>query len=310
MATTSALLSTCYRYFATVAELGSVRAASRALNVSASAISRQIQILETELGCDLFERRGRALKLSLAGEIAMRSYRTVEREQEEMLTELERLRGLERGRVRLATVESVSNAFVPDLLRQFADRYPGIEVAVTVTTADGVVDLILMGEAEIGLTFNASPSRGLSVSFDHAIPLGVVMPRDHALAGRRKLTIRECIAFPLAWPSAGLSLRTILDAALAAERAHVRPAYVCNTLALMASLARAGRCITFLTRIGIERDLAEGHLHFVPLAETHLPADRLMLVRLAGISGRPAADAFHDAAQSALERWVRGRAMR
>ena len=67
------VLATGYRYFLCVAQLGSVRAASRQLNVAASAISRQILLLEGQLGIALFERQGRHLMLTDAGSVLLRS---------------------------------------------------------------------------------------------------------------------------------------------------------------------------------------------------------------------------------------------
>src|SRR5438067_1870654 len=108
MRTPDSLLATGHRYFAAVAEAGSVRAASRDLNVAASAISRQLILLEAQLGIELFERHGRNLTLTSAGEILLKGLRSATHEHEAVLDHLGALRGLKRGRVRLATVESIS----------------------------------------------------------------------------------------------------------------------------------------------------------------------------------------------------------
>ena len=93
-----------------------------------------------------------------------------------------------------------------------------------------------------------------------------------------------------AWPSPGLSLRAILDSLPAAKKFH--PAFECNSLRLMASLARRGNCIAFQTPIGIEQELKAGSLVWIALADKRLPADRLHVVRRQGPAGRPAVDAF------------------
>src|SRR5687767_14730414 len=148
------LLTTGYRYFAAVAEAGSVRGASQSLNVAASAVSRQIILLEQQFNLSLFERRGRRLKLSAAGEILLDGLKSAVQGHEATLDHLNALRGLKRGRIRIATVESSSVSALPGLLAQSATDHPGIEVVVTVAGSDAVTDLVRSHDADIGFTFN------------------------------------------------------------------------------------------------------------------------------------------------------------
>lgn len=289
-----------YRYFLGVAELGSVRAAARQLNVAASAISRQLILLEAQLGIALFDRSGRNLELSPAGEVLLRGLRATAQGHEETVDQLSALRGLTRGQVRVATVESVSVALLPDLLLEFAGIYPGIQVAVTVAGSDAVTELVREHHADIGFTFNPSAIEGLKVELTRDLRLGAVMAPGHALAGEASLTLAQCLDWPCAWPSKGLSLRALLDRATAGLARQPQPAFECNSLRLMASLARRGSCIAFQTPVGIEQELASGALVFVPLQDRRLAADRLMIVRRSGQGGRPAADAFVSLAAERL----------
>lgn len=293
-----ALIAIAYRYFMAVAEQGSVRAASRDLNVAASAISRQLIQLETALGNRLFDRSGRGLKLAPAGEILLNGLRRAAQGHENTLDELSALRGLTRGLLRIATVESVSVSILPDMLLHFARSYPGIQVAVTVAGSDAVTQLVREHQAELGFTFNPSSLDGLEALASRDLDLGAIMAPDHPLARAKKLSLADCAAHPLAWPSPGLSLRAILDSIPAARK--MRPAFECNSLRLMASLASRGSCIAFQTVIGIERELAAGSLVFVPLADKRLPVDRLRLVARAGAGPRPSVEAFLEIVQHAL----------
>ena len=84
------------------------------------------------------------------------------------------------------------------------------------------------------------------------------MAPGHPLAKAQKLSLAECLAYPVAWPSRGLSLRAILDRALGSHRAVPQVRFECNSLRLMAALARNSNCIAFQTEIGIEDELAGG----------------------------------------------------
>lgn len=284
------VIAISYRYFMAVAEAGSVRAAARDLNVAASAISRQLNQLEASLETALFDRSGRGLSLTPAGDVLLGGLRRAAQGHENTLDELSALKGLERGLLRIATVESVSASVLPDMLLDFARRHPRIELSVTVAGSEAVTALVRDQQADLGFTFNPSSLEGLEVLHSRDLHLGAVVAPGHALAGARAVSLADCAGFPVAWPSRGLSLRTILDSVPAARR--LRPAITCNSLRLMASLAGRGSCIAFQTAIGIEQELAAGTLVFVPLSDKHLPVDRFRLVARKGAGGRPAAEAF------------------
>jgi DNA-binding transcriptional LysR family regulator len=283
-------LAIAYRYFMAVAETGSVRSAARSLNVAASAISRQLIRLEETLGVALFERTGRGLTLAPAGSVLLNGLRAASEGHENTLDEISALKGLKRGLLRIATVESVSVSILPDMLVDFARAYSGIEVSVTVAGSELVTSLVRDHQADVAFTFNPSSLEGLDVLAERDFHLGAIMAPDHPLATAERLMLAECAAHALAWPSPGLSLRTILDSIPAARK--VRPVFECNSLRLMASLARRGRCIAFQTPIGIEQELAARTLVFVPLADKRAPLDRLKIVGREGSGARAAIDAF------------------
>lgn len=290
------LLTTGYRYFVAVAEAGSVRGASLTLNVAASAVSRQIILLEQQFNIVLFERRGRSLRLSAAGEVLLDGLKRAMQGHETTLDHLDALRGLKRGRIRIATVESISVSALPDLLARFAADHPGVEIAVTVAGSDAVTDLVRGHDADIGFTFNPATIEGLEVKLSREMPLGAVMRPDHPLARERKLLFAQCLDYPVAWPAKGLSLRAILDKMLGAAKKQPPHAFECNSLRLMAALARRGRCIAFQTAIGIEQEIADGTLAFLPLANRRIPADRLTIVHRPGSAAGLAAGTFLDLA--------------
>jgi DNA-binding transcriptional LysR family regulator len=290
-------LALAYRYFAAVAETGSVRGASRLLNVAASAISRQLIQLEQILGIDLFERHGRQLRLSPAGDVLLKGLRSSEREHETTLANIAALKGLERGKIRIATVESVSQAILPAILGRFAGAYPGLQFAITVEGSDAVTEMVRDHHADVGFTFNPTSREGIAVEYERRFQTGAIVAKGHALAKRKSVTVAECLEYPVAWPARGLSLRPIVDRALGKRLGQSHYQVECNSLRLMASLVREGRCIAFQSRIGIEDDMRAGRLVFIPLADRGLPADRMMIVRRPALAKQSAAAVFVDEAR-------------
>lgn len=296
----TALISTAFRYFVAAADAGSIRAAAREMNIASSAVNRQILRLEDILGMALFERTGRVLRLTDAGRVMLTQVRQAQQQYEDALSVIDAMRGLRTGTVRVATVESVSVNLLPGMLSSFASRFPEIGTKVTVSGSDEVTRMVQNREADLGFTFNPAALEGLETAYRKVMDVGAVISPDHPLTGKSQLTLNECLRFPVAYPARGLSLRKILDRVL--KRLETgRPALIeSNSLRVMSSLARDGRCVAFQTRIGIEHHLNQGALLFVPLEEEQLPADELMLVRQAARVPAPAAVAFFDHAIAVL----------
>src|SRR5499427_8222869 len=90
------------QYVDEVARAGSIRKAAERLNVTASAVNRRIMDLEEELDAELFERRPRGVRLTAAGEVFVHYLRGQDADVERMKSQIEELRGLRRGTVRIA----------------------------------------------------------------------------------------------------------------------------------------------------------------------------------------------------------------
>ncbi|MTI45810.1 DNA-binding transcriptional LysR family regulator [Roseibium hamelinense] len=272
------LYAPAMRYFAMVAELGSIRAASRELNVASSAVNRQVLWLEEALGMQLFERVGRTLRLSQAGEVLLAHVRRTYSDFDATIAELDALKGLRRGTVTVATVESVSEKLLPGLISGFRKSYPGIHVRVIVTSSQEAARLVEAAEADVGFTFDPPQSSSLTIAFHQDLVIGALMAPDHPLANVEALTLAECLKFPVAMPAEGLSLRARLDTVRSRISGATKTYVEANSLRFMRALARSDNIIGFQTRIGSEDDLATEKLVFRPLTDAPLQDDRLCVV--------------------------------
>ncbi|WP_208998379.1 LysR family transcriptional regulator [Roseibium aquae] len=266
------------RYFAMVAECGSIRAASRALNVASSAVNRQILWLEDALGLQLFERVGRRLRLSQAGEVLLAHVRRTYSDFDGTMAELDALKGLRRGTVNVATVESVSELLLPSVVGSFRKSFPGIYLKVVVTSSLEAARLVEAGEADVGFTFDPPETSALTVAFHQDLVIGALMAPNHPLSVRDTLTLADCLKYPVVLPAEGLSLRTRIDAVRRTIPGASKTYVESNSLKFMRALARQEHVIGFQTRIGMEQDIADGRLVFRPLTDHPLQNDRLCVV--------------------------------
>ena len=278
MRASGSILANGYRCFLAVAEAGSIRAAARQLNIVSSAVNRQILMLEEDLGIRLFDRVGRGLRLSEAGILLLRQVRDTVDRHEDLVAELDTLRGLRRGRVRIASVESIAAERLPHLLAAFWRAYPGIETTLAVAGAEEVARLIEDNGADVGFAFSTRPLPGMRVVHQESHAVGAVLAPGHRLAGAERLRLADLAAEPLVLPARGLSLRAALDPALARLGRAVAVRAECDSLRLTAGLVRHSAAIGFMTRIGIEQELRTGDLAWVALADDDLLPDHLHVV--------------------------------
>ena len=294
MRTDPSILSTAFRYFVAVADAGSIRAAARELNIVSSAVNRQILLLEESFGIRLFDRVGRGLRLSEAGTMLARQVRETLERYDDVVGELDTLRGLKRGRIRIAAVESISVERLPDLLAEYWRRHPGIEAVLTVAGAEEVTRLVEDGRVDVGFAFSVQPLEGLRIVHEEAHAIGVLAAADHPLATRVRLGFTDLVGEPLILPARGLSLRAAIEPLLAPHGRDLRVRAEVDTLRMMSAVVRRTRSIGFLTRVGIEEDLRAGDLVWIPLDAPEPVVDRLTVVRRDRVVPSLAVAAFTD----------------
>ncbi len=278
-------------YFNAVAEHLSVREAARRLNVASSAITRQVSGLEDALGMQLFRREGRRLRLSPAGEILYRHSRRLFAPLEAAVSELELLRGLKLGSVRIATVESVGLSLLPRLIADFALRYPRLHIDVSVTSSANVLSRLVEEQADIGFGFITAPPRGVEIAVRRDVRIGAVMHPSHRLAARATLTIANCTAVCVAVAKPGLSIREVIEPFLQRTAAMRPPLVEADSIRMLVELALLGAHVSIMTPIGAQNEIDRGELVFRPLSDPGLPNNRFgLMVRAGGaLSFAPAA---------------------
>jgi DNA-binding transcriptional LysR family regulator len=281
-------------YFVAVTEAGSIREASRRLNISPSAVSRQILQLEEAVGVPLFERLGSKLRISAAGTALLRHCTTVLRNLETTVAEIDALQELRTGVVRVGTVESASISLLPTLLELFAAEYPLIHVSVVMGSAESVADSVAEGRVDIGFAFNPLHTDRFKIHLRKQYSLGAVLSNNHKLAKSMKVSMAECLKLPLVLPAPGLSIRATLDRVIGRRGNELRAFIETNSLNFMNRLLQRGKFVGIQTQLGIEDLLKTGALVFVELAEPGLGVEEFALITDAHSTLSLAAQSFLD----------------
>ncbi|WP_425624584.1 LysR family transcriptional regulator [Agrobacterium radiobacter] len=176
------MLPASLRYADQVARSGSIQKAAKELNVAASAIDRQILLLEQDLGVELFERMPRGMRLTAAGDALVTLARRWRSDERRIASDIQQLRGVNQGHVRLAAMDSHANGFLPQFVERLATEHPRISLEVEIASPDDALTALRAGEVDMAAAFNLSPRRDIHMLWTSELPFGCVVAPGHALA--------------------------------------------------------------------------------------------------------------------------------
>lgn len=276
------LQDTSLRYFLEVVRTGSLTDAAHRLNVTVSAVSRQVAAMEALLGVPLFERRPRGMVASAAGELLAAYALRNALEADRVVTEIAALQGLRRGRVRVASSAGFAIEFLPRAIADFRERYPGLHFHVRVAPPAEVTGIVLHGDADIGITYSRAAEQGIRVEHRQAAPVIAIMRPDHPLARFRSLTLAQMQPYPLALPEGDNTVRQLFDIACGERGIAFEPVLVSNQFETLTSFVLHGGGLSISGGVTVGDRLRRGELHAATIRERGMKSRAIELQSLAG----------------------------
>jgi len=238
-----------------IAETGSFTACGRKLHVSQSAISRQILLLEEELGEPLFLRVGRQVRMTPAAESLVQLGQRVFLDVRETVGAItDRTREL-RGTLRLSGGMTVCLYVFPPLLKHLRRVHPQLDVRLTVAMAGRSVQEIRGGRVDAGLlTLPVEESDMVTVPVLREELLVVTIP-THQLAKRRKVAARDLAGLPFVLFETGSATRKVIDHFFASEK--IEPTIVMETenVEIIKAMVKTGQGIGIVPYQAVAREV-------------------------------------------------------
>ncbi len=281
-----------FSYLDAVAHHGSIRKAAEALHIASSALNRRILDLEEDVGSPLFERLPRGVRATAAGELFLAYVRRSLKELRLVEAQIDGLRGLVHGRVRIAVAESVTGRMLPDAIAEYHQRHPGVGFAVTVGGPRELGQALARDKVDLILTHERTEETEVNVLAEVPQPLCALVAPEHPLATRKSLRLRECVAYPLAIPDETLAARSLIDAALGGASIRFEPALLSNSIETTKMFARTSGGVCFSFKIGKKPDVSG--MVSIPLSDPGLAEARLRLACRRGRVLPVAAAAFAE----------------
>ncbi|WP_371503497.1 LysR substrate-binding domain-containing protein [Kitasatospora sp. NBC_00374] len=272
------------RYFVAVAETRHFTRAAEQVLVAQPSLSQQIRSLERELGAELFHRTRGGSTLTDAGQALLPLARRILADAESARLAVQETVQLRRGRVRLGATPSLCTSLVPDVLRAYRTRFPGVDLQVREDGSRDLVRILADGELDLALIIPPPSGEAPALAVTELLYEDLVLV-SAARTGRRRARIEDLRDQSLVMFREGYDLRetTIaacraagfeprfaveggeMDAVLGFVRAGLGPAVLPGMVA-----ARSGLAVTPFTTPGPGRTIAVAHGRELPL--THAAA--------------------------------------
>jgi LysR family transcriptional regulator, nitrogen assimilation regulatory protein len=248
-------------YFVAVAEAGSFSKAAVALSVAQPILSRQIKLLETELGVELLYRNGRGIVLSEAGKILDAHARTTLDTIDRARTEISALRAKPQGRVVIAMPPSIGWVLTGPLVRRCREAFPDITLHVVEGFSGHVAEWLSTGRVDVGIVYNASRRASLTTEPLFSDDLVLLGPAGNP-AGLAGATVpaRRLADIPLILPARPHGLRVLIDQVLAELKLAARVEFEVDAMPSTLGLVEEGVGYTVLSDTAAAQRIAAGRI--------------------------------------------------
>jgi LysR family cyn operon transcriptional activator len=242
------------RYFLKAKELLNFTEAANALNISQSTLSQQIKQLEDELQISLFNRIGKRITLTEAGELfsgfALQSISKAN----EGFALLKDLNNLNTGKIAIGVTYALRDILTQTVI-EFANQYPEIEFKIVFGTSKELIEKLNHFELDVILTFeeiiteNHFKYQALFTS-----PMTLVTSTESALKNKMSISLKEISRLSLALPSKGYSTTQFISEAFYKNKLHPKVAIEINDIPTLLELVKSGKWYTILTQATIKNE--------------------------------------------------------
>lgn len=256
------------QYLVQIAEARSFSKAAVRLNVAQPALSRQIRLLEEELGVPLLHRTGRGATPTEAGrELVSRTLFLLKYLHDTREALIAR-RGVVSGKVRIGVIPIFGAAVIPHLLTRCKAQHPLLDVRVEIGMTQSVQEWIVSGRVDFGvISMHDEITKAVAVRPVVAAPLLLVAPRDDAPAGTGPVPLTEVLARRLVIPQPGHGIRGIIDRAARRVGAQVTPVLEVDSIEIIKALVLMGAGATVLPEFAVGKEIADGDFVVRPIAD-------------------------------------------
>lgn len=245
--------------FIQVAAHHSFSKAAEVLFLTQPSVTARIQALEKELGEDLFERTGRAVRLTDAGSAFLPYADHVLKDVQEGRDALDSLRHGDFGSLRIGSALTISTYVLPKILKTFRARYPGVDVSIRTGRSDQVLEMLLNDEVQVGIV-RALVHQDVETVHLYDDEVALVTDPGHPFARERSADIADVGRQPLIFFDKGSSYYGLVHGFFRDAGVVPRHAMELDSMEATKKMVEEGLGIAVLPKVSVERELKLGLL--------------------------------------------------
>ncbi|BBO59428.1 LysR family transcriptional regulator [Mycoavidus sp. B2-EB] len=266
------------RYFYEVCTCGKIREAADNLNMDSSVITRQIRLLEEEIGFKLFERRPRGVVPTEAAELLLKYYRGNCDLKENLERGLHELRNMHQGNIHLAIHPTFVGALI-SVFNNFRAQYPDIHLHIEENfETNKIINQILEDISHIGILCVYQDSPHINYFARVPLPLYMLVNKKHPLANKHKVTFAEAIRYPLSLPATG-ALRQMVQSVAKTEKIELQPpVFISNSTTARKRFACTDAGAVFMSAFSAFEEIKSGELVALEIDHPSFQAASLALI--------------------------------
>ncbi|BBL69641.1 LysR family transcriptional regulator [Methylogaea oryzae] len=292
------------RVFERVARRSSFTRAAEELFLTQPAVSMQIKQFEDTIGLPLFERLGKKIYLTTAGEEMYRLCRTIIQQLDEAEQFIEELKGTEGGILKVSVASTV-HYFAIRLLAEFRRRYPKVHINLQVTNRKGLLRQLEDNDADIVLMGQPPEDHDLMSEAFMENPLVVIAPADHRLKDKHPVTLADLKDEIFLMREAGSGTRGSVERFFADKGVQIRTSMEMNTNEAIKQGVEVGLGLGIVSLHTVEQELESGRLAMLDVESFPLMRQWYMVHR-SGKRLSVVGQAFKEFVRTEAGRFVKG----
>jgi DNA-binding transcriptional LysR family regulator len=258
------------RLFAAVVKQGGFSRAAAALFISQPAVSKAVQELERQVGSALLDRSGTGVVLTAAGETLYRYAEQIFLTEQAAELELERLQGVQQGKLALGASTTIGVYRLPKLLARFAELYPHIHIFVDIGTTYEIASRLLETPLDLALVEASVVNDRLNVTPLWDDRLLVIAPPGHPLAHLPRVTLTEALAQPFIGREPDSATRVSIDRQLQARGIVLPVATEVGSNEAIKQMVQVGLGLAMVSETTIQTEVTARTLIVLPIPELEI----------------------------------------
>lgn len=264
------------KYLLSVVKQGSIGAAAHEHYVTQPAVSIQLKKLEQEMGEKLFIRRGKRVVPTPAGELVISHAEEIMQRLEALSSRVRELKGMQRGELKLGTIDAASIYVLPRVFRLFRNRYPGIDINVEVSESARLVSDLSAGRIELAIVTLPQGDGSFEVVPIYQDRMVLVVHPRHPLASIRRGVLKAVAESGLITYPAHSTTRMIIEDIFKSAGVRLRTAMEVTSPEAIKRLTETGLGASVLPLPLVAGEIRKGSL-------TRIPTGRVQFVRILGM---------------------------